>query len=109
MLDDLGLRDRLGYINGSDECRGLVALCAAVVERWAIIIVAIDILVIGRVDEDLVAIILHRPRLVEVIERMEESCDEMHRSCAQEDEKDVANQPGSGKAGHLALYPRRVA
>jgi len=70
--------------------------------------VAVYVLTVRRrINDDLfLAVALQRPRRVGLIEWTKECRDEVHGSCTQEDEYDIANQPGSNQVRHPALYPR---
>ena len=109
MPDDLGLRNGRQHIDGGDSCRRRGRLPTASAECGvAITVVVVDVFVVGRgVDDYFVLVVaFDRPRRVEVVEGVEEGGDEMHRNRAQEDEKDIANQPRSSQARHPVLYPR---
>jgi len=107
MLNDLRFRNCRQHIHGSDSCgrrkrRGLGAVPMVGVERRVVTVVGANVLVVRRgVDDDFSLVVtFYRPRWVEVIEGMEERGDEMHRHSAQEDEEDIANEPGSSQAMH---------
>lgn len=103
MLDYFCLRDGVQDVDRSESCvrrRRAVVTVVVVVEHGVATIapaVTAEPVVVGRgIDDDFfVAVALDGPRRVEVIKRVEEGGNKVHRDCAQEDEEDIASQSGS--------------